>query len=68
MATAKQAARAFNYNGVDLPDPAPGMSTEDVRDLYSATYPELATATIEGPEVRGERLVYTFRRAAGTKG
>jgi len=66
--TATAAIRCFNFNGVDLPDPGPAMSTEDVRDLYSATFPELTTATVEGPEVRGDRLVYTFRRAAGTKG
>lgn len=66
--TITKATRCFTFNGVDLPDPAPNMSPEDVRDLYSATYPELTTATIEGPETRGTRLVYTFRRAAGTKG
>ena len=66
--TATAATRCFNFNGVDLPDPAPTMTTEEVRDLYSATYPELTTATIEGPEVRGNRMVYSFRRAAGTKG
>ena len=65
---ASAAVRAFTFNGVELPDPGSTMSTDDVRDLYSATYPELTTATIEGPEVRGDRLVYTFRRAAGTKG
>ena len=69
MAVKVQAlTRSFSFNGVDLPDPAPTMSTLDVRDLYSATYPELTTATIEGPEVRGDRLVYSFQRAAGTKG
>lgn len=66
--TATAATRSFTFNGVDLPDPGPEMSTEDVRDLYSVTYPELTTASIEGPEARGDRLVYTFRRAAGTKG
>lgn len=65
---ATAASRAFTFNGVDLPDPAPTMSPDEVRELYSATYPELTTATIEGPEVRGDRLVYSFRRAVGTKG
>ena len=60
--------RAFSYNGVDLPDPGSELSATDVRDLYSVTYPELANASNEGPEPRGNRLVYTFRRAVGTKG
>ena len=65
---ATQATRAYSYNGIDLPDPGAHMSNEEVRELYSATYPELTTANLEGPEVRGDRLVYTFRRAVGTKG
>lgn len=65
---ATAATRAFSFNGVDLPDPAGAMSVEEVRELYSATYPELTTATVQGPEVRGNRLVYTFQRAVGTKG
>lgn len=66
--TATVTIRAFTLNGLDLPDPAPTMTPDEVRELYSATYPELTTATIEGPEVRGNRLVYSFRRAVGTKG
>ncbi len=30
-------------------------------------YPEITTATIEGPEERAGKLHYTFRRAVGTK-
>lgn len=66
--TTTAVVRVFSFSGVELPDPSSVMSTDDVRDLYSATYPELTTATIEGPEMRGNRMVYTFRRAAGTKG
>lgn len=60
--------RSFAYNGIALPDPGSELSPEQVRDVYSATYPEITTASIEGPEQKGERLVYTFRRAVGTKG
>lgn len=60
--------RVFKYNSVDLPDPGPDLSAEDVRELYSATYPEILNATIEGPEQSGGQLVYTFKRAVGTKG
>lgn len=60
--------RSFIYAGVTLPDPNPGLSADQVRDIYSATYPELATATVDGPETRDGKMVYTMRRAAGMKG
>ena len=66
--TVQKLLRSFAYNGIALPDPGPELSTEQVRDVYSATYPEITTASIEGPEQKGDRLVYTFRRAVGTKG
>jgi PRTRC genetic system protein C len=66
--TVQKLQRSFAYNGIALPDPGCELSPEQVRDVYSATYPEITTASIEGPEQKGERLVYTFRRAVGTKG
>ena len=60
--------REFNYNGVRIPDPAPQMSVEQVRDLLTPTYPEIATATLTGPEDTGTTLRYTFNRAIGSKG
>ncbi len=60
--------RVFKYNGISLPDPATDMTPEEVRDLYSATYAELATASVEGPETKGNQLVFSFRKAVGTKG
>src|ERR1039458_10367540 len=48
--------REFNYNGVRIPDPAPQMSVEEVRDLLVPSYPELATATLTGPEDTGTTL------------
>ena len=60
--------REFNYNGVRIPDPAPQMSIEQVRDLLTPTYPEIATATLTGPEDTGTTLRYTFSRAIGSKG
>jgi len=59
--------RRFRYNGVTLPEVA-GLSNQQVRDLYSAQYPELVSAEIEvGEVVRGAQDI-TFRRAVGTKG
>jgi PRTRC genetic system protein C len=51
-----------------FPDPAPQMSVEQVRDLLTPTYPEIATATLTGPEDTGTALRYTFCRAIGSKG
>jgi PRTRC genetic system protein C len=60
--------REFAYNGVKLPDPNPELSVEEVRDMYVATYPELATAAVEGPSPVNGRMQYTFTRTVGVKG
>lgn len=60
--------REFSYNGIVLPDPGNALTPESVRDMYSAAYPEITTATIEGPERKGDKLCYVFKRAVGTKG
>lgn len=66
--TVKALPRQFTYSGVALPDPGAHLSLEQVRDVYSAAYPEITNAAIDGPEERGGHLVYTIRRAAGAKG
>jgi PRTRC genetic system protein C len=60
--------RGFEYLGIRLPDPDPSMTVEQVRDVYVNTYPELATAAVEGPSPSNGRLQYTFTRAVGSKG
>jgi PRTRC genetic system protein C len=60
--------REFYYNGVRIPDPGPELSVEQVRDLLTPNYPEIATASVSGPEVTGSALRYTFSRAIGSKG
>lgn len=60
--------RRFRYQGVVLPDPDPNMSVEQVRDLYVATYPDLATAAVEGPSPVDGWMECTFTRAVGAKG
>ncbi|HJX84156.1 MAG TPA: PRTRC system protein C [Candidatus Angelobacter sp.] len=60
--------RSFSYLGTRLPDPDPSMTVEQVRDVYVNTYPELATAAVEGPSPENGRLEYTFVRAVGAKG
>lgn len=60
--------RAFTFNAIKLADPGSAMSPTDVRDFYSAAYPDLANAEVEGPKRVGDVDTYTFRRAVGTKG
>ena len=59
--------RRFRYNGILLPD-VPGMEPREVRDLYSAQYPELVSAEVETGEIRDGVQEFTFRKAVGTKG
>lgn len=60
--------RVFLYNGMKLPDPGAALSAEGVRDMYVPTYPELATAAVEGPAPVNGELQYTFVREVGSKG
>jgi PRTRC genetic system protein C len=53
--------REFFYNGTRIPDPAPGMSVEQVREMLTPCFPELAEDT-------GTALRYSFSRAIGSKG
>jgi PRTRC genetic system protein C len=61
-------ARRFKYSGLMLPDPGPELDVESVRSLYAASYPEITTAALTGPEAVDGDLVYTFTKAIGTKG
>ena len=60
--------RSFSYNGFSLPDPGKGLSLDEVRDVFSLQFPEIVSASIEGPERKGNKLVYTIRKAVGAKG
>jgi len=60
--------RYFEFHGQRLPDPDPKLPVEDVRTLYAQQFPDIATAAITGPEAVGDKLVYRFTRAIGTKG
>jgi PRTRC genetic system protein C len=61
-------SRVFEFNGVRLPDPDPKLTVEEIRNLYSHAYPDIATASITGPEAVGDKLRYQFTRAIGSKG
>ena len=66
--TIETMAREFRYDSVRLPDPDVRLTVEEVRTAFSATYPEIATAVVTGPEAVGNKLVYHFAKAIGTKG
>ena len=53
---------------VELPDPKNTMSPESVLNFYSATYPVLTTAKIEGPQIVKDQVEYKFVTTFGTKG
>ena len=61
-------SREFTWNGVKIPDPGRHLSPEEVRAVLATMYPDIATATITGPEAVGEKLIYRFVAAIGTKG
>ena len=60
--------RVFNFNGIKLKDPDKDMSTDQVRDFYSGTHPELNNADMKGPKTENGKQVYTFSIRTGTKG
>jgi PRTRC genetic system protein C len=60
--------RVFLFNGSKLPEVNPEFSVEQVRDMYVNTYPELATAAVEGPTPINGTMQYVFTRAVGAKG
>ena len=65
----KSIDREFYFNGVKLSDVNPQFSPEQIKEFHTPTFPELATATTEGPEStpKGTKK-YTFRNAIGSKG
>jgi PRTRC genetic system protein C len=66
--TIQKMTRSFRYSGLILPEPASELDIESVRSFYAASYPEITTATLTGPEAVDGTLVYTFTKAIGTKG
>lgn len=64
----KSLPRKFQYEGLLLDDFDPESSIEEVLALYSEHYPALVSAGIEGPEIRGDALVYKFVTQIGSKG
>jgi len=53
---------------IRLTDPGQDFSPEAVLNFYSGTYPILTTAKIDGPDIKGDEVVYKFISTIGTKG
>lgn len=71
MAGITELTRIFKTGAVQLNDPDPKLTTEQVREFYSVNYPHLASAIIEGPEIKqkGSQAIYEFKPApVKTKG
>lgn len=60
--------REFRYNGIKLSDVATTKTPDQIRMIYAMQYPELLNAVVEGPVTKSGVSVYTFSRAAGSKG
>lgn len=64
--------RVFKFSSgkkdIELADPNPEFSPEEVLKHYMNAYPELTNSNVMGPEVGSGKLVFTFKSSVGTKG
>lgn len=69
MSTAEIPKRLFRFGTTTVEDPDPKLPPEEVKQLYAANYPHLATATVSDPVLENGALVFTFEAPqAKTKG
>jgi PRTRC genetic system protein C len=59
--------RSFYLNGSRIADPNPNLSIEEVRTLFTGTYPELNNSTYTEDVTATEHKV-TFSSSVGHKG
>jgi PRTRC genetic system protein C len=60
--------RVIRWNDETLADLNPNASVDDIVRMHAAARPELATATVEGPEITDGKATYTVQTRLGTKG
>ena len=54
---------------IELPDPNEELSSKEVMEIYSNTYPQLLQGYVEEKGIRNEtEMVYEFLTISGTKG
>lgn len=68
MLETRPITRVFKFNNRRFPDPNPKLTPSQIKDIYAAQFPELASAAVEGPELKEGQQVYTLARQVGTKG
>ncbi|TRZ50570.1 MAG: PRTRC system protein C [Dehalococcoidia bacterium] len=61
------AKRVFVYEGREFPDPDPNKSVEEVKQVMSDFFPELANAEVKEAK-RDEDTIYEFVKKVGVKG
>lgn len=66
--TVEKITDTISYNGTTLPFPAGVTDIEQAKRFYSARYADIATATVSGPEVKGNKRVHTLTTQLGSKG
>lgn len=66
----ERATRIFKLGSLSLPDPDPSLAPDEAVRVYAATYPQVAQATLSGPEIgpNGEMIYEVERAPAKTKG
>ena len=73
MATVQEITRKFslkvNGNNIDLEDPNPEMSPEEIKDLLCNHYPQLLNSKIENKGISDDGVeLFEFLTIAGVKG
>lgn len=53
---------------IELTDPDPTMTPEEVLSHYSGHYAELTTATCSAPKIEGDKIIFKIKDGVGTKG
>lgn len=60
--------RKNKKDNIILPDPHPDMTIPEVINHYKGTYPEISTASVDGPKMEENKAVYNFNTVIGTHG
>lgn len=65
---AETVTRVFEHDQLELPDPDPDMTPEQVREHYATQYPALSNARVQAEGISDGTQVFSFERSIGTKG
>ena len=60
-------ARVFVYDGREFPDPDPNLGVDEVKQMMTDFFPELANAEVK-EQAHEENTIYELVRRVGTKG